>query len=335
MLGCKKKYERLDKHYSSGKHGYTPEQALILSRRTDLSASTNTGRRRKRCPVPGCRSITSRLTTHLKNERIHHNLTSAEIERFRSMAGNWVPAKWMPFRRGREPPCLQDGVRRHPLFDRPLSGRCLLLHDLIVLSRLSRPWLCSWTRQSYSKIHGPLCLAHLWARRENSFSLRLGVFSNGSNRLSGGSRTEKFANQTARQGQEYFEQFGSQNVGTLNESNINTFINDLAPTHKPSSILFYTRSIQKYCEYSLMRQAITDAGSNRLNLLLRNVNLSLQVKAKKQRSATGAQSNEERLKPAIRDCYFDSVYIKGMVKLMSTPRGFILQRISAVSLILV
>lgn len=139
MLGCKKKYERLDKHYSSGKHGYTPEQALILSRRTDLSASTNTGRRRKRCPVPGCRSITSRLTTHLKNERIHHNLTSAEIERFRSMAGNWVPAKWMPFHRGREPPCLQDGVRRHPLFDRPLSGRCLLLHDLIVLSRLSRP----------------------------------------------------------------------------------------------------------------------------------------------------------------------------------------------------
>lgn len=96
IFGCKRLYPRIERHYTSAKHGCSRERANQMGRRSSLPSKTSTGRHRKVCPVPGCKRITSRLVAHLNNANIHPGLSSRQQERYRYMATNWVPPRVDP-----------------------------------------------------------------------------------------------------------------------------------------------------------------------------------------------------------------------------------------------
>lgn len=126
----------------------------------------------------------------------------------------------------------------------------------------------------------------------------------------GGGFAEAFAIQTTNQVQCFCDEIGSGSVSSFNSRNIETFIAKLATIHKPSTVLFYIRSLLKYSDFLLYKDYISSTWHSRVKLLLSNMRRSFDKKKKQQHVNSAVQAESERLPTAARNAYFSSTYIQ-------------------------
>ena len=270
-LGCSKSVRRLERHLQSGKHSLPARAAKRLVQRALKAGRTpKGGRHRKHCPVEGCRSVSSRLSQHLRS--IHANLSEAEIRRLRCKAR---PVK--PLRAATQA-TASNGCQPQSLPALSSTSTTIVDADMTASNRPILPLIKEYSR---------------WRRSD-----------------AGGGQSAASASEEAMRIQRFFDWARSRDLAALVEVRICGFLESLKPALKLSTCSCYMRALLEFARYLEVSCQISDERARRLAVLLTNMCRSLRRQERQQRAETDVDADSDRLPAAIRSRYLGSQYVE-------------------------